>query len=154
GALKHHYRDRGWALRVPRRVHEILGPASQAAELLASTLGREPTVQEVARELEIEVQDLLDVQEAAHARRLASFDADEAGGGGPAQLDRAFRHAEDRIALSQALVGLSPRERAVLDLYYGQGLSQSVIAERYGVSQMQISRWLAGIVARLRAELL
>jgi len=158
GALRRHYRDHGWSIRVPRRVHELAVPVREATDRLTSEKGRAPTTEEVAEELGIEPADLLQTRQAAAARTPSSLDA-------PATAERPSPHemigdadrnlvvAEDQVVLSEAIALLDDRDRDVLRLYYFDELTQSQIAERYGVSQMQVSRWLSSIVKRLRSHM-
>ena len=157
GALKRHYRDHGWALRVPRSAHELAVPAREAADRLALHHGRPATVAEVAAELRISEEDLLLVQSATHARSTVSLDAprgvdDAAPREVPVDDDRILG-AENHVALAEAMATLSERDRAVLGLYFYEELTQTQIAERYRVSQMQVSRWISSSVARLRARM-
>lgn len=157
GALKRHYRDKGWALRVPRSVHEVVVPAREAADRLTNQLGRSPTMAEVAGELGISEEDLLLAQSATHARRALSLDSPSRDDG-PSAIEIAVHDdglalAESRVALMEALEELSDRERTVLGLYFFEELTQSQIAERYGMSQMQISRWITSALARLRSRM-
>lgn len=157
GSLKRHYRDLGWAVRVPRSVHDIAVPARRAADRLTMALGRFPTIAEVAQDLGIDEETLLATQEATHARWVTSLDAPIGEDtrrsdllGGP---DAGLAQAENRVALQQALRKVSDREREILNLYFFEELSQSEIAKRYGVSQMQISRWLSACIRRLRTHM-
>jgi RNA polymerase sigma-B factor len=154
GSLKRHYRDHGWSVRVPRRVHDIAVPARDAADRLTGRLGRFPTVPEVAAELGIGVEALLAAQEATHARSVSSLDApvgdDERRGDLLDGADAGMASAENRMVLRQAMQDLSDRERTILGMYYFEDKSQSEIAASYGVSQMQVSRWLAAAIRRLR----
>ncbi len=159
GAVKRHYRDQGWALRVPRVAHDLAGPAREAADRLAGTLGRRPTVAEVAKDLGISEEDLLLVQSASRARSMVSLDAPRRGSDDdvPAleigQVDSSFALAEGRVALEAALEHLGHRDRTVLGLYFFEGQTQSRIAEQFGVSQMQVSRWISSSLARLRSHM-
>ena len=158
GALRRHYRDHGWSIRVPRRVHELAVPAREATDRLTTELGRSPSAAEVAGELGIETADLLATQQAAAARTPASLDSTPTVDG-PSQHDvigdddRNLLVAEDQVVLSQAIEHLGDRDRDVIRLYFFDELTQSQIAERYGVSQMQVSRWIASIVKRLRSHM-
>ncbi|HEU5151596.1 MAG TPA: sigma-70 family RNA polymerase sigma factor [Iamia sp.] len=158
GALRRHYRDHGWSIRVPRKVHEMAVPAREATDRLTTELGRPPTADEVAQELGIETADLLATQQAAAARTPASLDSTPTVDG-PSQHevigddDRNLLVAEDQVVLSQAIEHLGERDRDVIRLYFFEELTQSQIAERYGVSQMQVSRWIASIVKRLRSHM-
>jgi len=157
GSLKRHYRDLGWSLRVPRRVHELAVPARDVADRLTMALGRSPTVAEVARDLGVEEETLLAAQEATHARSVSSLDAPMGDGERRSDLlgsiDAGLARAENRVALVQALHELTDRDREVLALYFFEDLSQTEIAERYDVSQMQVSRWLTASLRRLRSRM-
>lgn len=158
GAIKRHYRDRGWALRTPRQVHDMAGPVRAARDELAAVLGRPATSAEVAEELGVDVDLVRSVEQAVAARSVSSLDRPviEAGGtlgdslGG---TDRELDLTDDRVALAEALELLGDRDRDVLSLYFVDELSQREIAARYGVSQMQVSRWLSSIVGRLRVRM-
>lgn len=158
GALRRHYRDHGWSIRVPRRVHELAAPARDTADRLAVTLGRQPSVDEVASELGISPEELLEAQEAVNARTPSSLDsAPTPDRPSPHDLvgaeDRKLVVAEDRVALAQAMEHLTGRDRDIIGLYFFDEMTQSQIAARYGVSQMQVSRWISSILARLRARM-
>jgi RNA polymerase sigma-B factor len=158
GALRRHFRDRGWAVRVPRRVHEIATAARRAEEQLTAALGRPPRPEEVASHLQIDVDDLLEVLDAVHSRNAVSIDEPLEPGGEPTGAalssgDARFSQVDERLALRGALENLDEREREVVRRYFFEEESQSAIAERFGVSQMQVSRWLSSIVRRLRADL-
>ncbi len=157
GSLKRHYRDLGWAVRVPRRIHEIAAPAREVADRLTLELGRSPTVAEVATELGVEEDTLLEAQEATHARSVSSLDAPAGEDGTRMDLlgavDPGMGRAENRVALAQALGELTERDRELLDLYFFEELTQTEIAGRYGVSQMQVSRWLTAAIRRLRSRM-
>ncbi len=149
GALRRYYRDHGWSVRVPRRVHELTVRARTTSEQLTARIGRSPTLAEVACAMAVSVDDLLAAQEAAHARNTAPIDLTSAA----AVDDAALTGLENRLALRQAMAELDGRDRQVLELYFFQELSQREIAARFGVSQMQVSRWTASIVRRLRDRL-
>ena len=158
GALRRHHRDHGWAMRVPRRVHELAAPTREASERLTAKLGRPARPAEVAASLGIATGELEAIQQALHARDTASLDtAVDAESRGHhdviGEIDRNLVRAEQHLALRQALAQLDDRDRAILHLYFYEELTQSRIAERFGVSQMQISRWIARSLARLRSHL-
>lgn len=158
GALRRHYRDHGWGIRVPRRVHELAGPRREATERLTARLGREPTDDEVAAELGVGVDELRSAGEAAAARNPASLDVATVDEGVTAhevvgEADPELVGADDRVALARAVEHLGERDREIIRLYFFEELTQSQIAERYGVSQMQVSRWVTSILARLRARM-
>jgi RNA polymerase sigma-B factor len=153
GSLKRHYRDTGWLLRVPRRVHELAGPARQATEALTGELGRSPSLDETAERLGVDVEDLIVAQEAMNARATTSIDAITNDDGSPRDrfgaLDPGMRSIEDLLTLEQALGELDERDREVVRLYFFEEWSQVDIAAHFGVSQMQVSRWIAASLRRL-----
>jgi RNA polymerase sigma-B factor len=158
GAIKRHYRDQGWALRVPRAAHDLAGPAREAADRLTGVLGRQPTMTEVAEDLGVAEDALILARTAARARSMISLDAPRPGDDDGrvfevGQTDASFALAEGRVALEAALEHLGSRDRTVLGLYFFEGMTQSTIAEEFGVSQMQVSRWIAASLARLRSHM-
>ncbi|HVX19481.1 MAG TPA: sigma-70 family RNA polymerase sigma factor [Acidimicrobiales bacterium] len=161
GRLKRFYRDAGWALRVPRPVHDLAAPLVHTGEQLSQRLGREPSAAELADELGTDVEQVVLVQEATRARHTLSLDAPVPTDGAAAstrrerlgRLDNGFSRAETRIDLAAALRALSDRDRKLLTEYFVNECSQAAIADDSGVSQMQISRAIAGAVARLRARM-
>jgi len=157
GSLKRHYRDLGWGMRVPRRIHEIAAPVRETVDRLTVQLGRSPVVSEVAEALGLSEEQVLDAQEAAYTRSMTSLDAPLTTDGSRldvvGELDAQFNRFENHMALGQALEELSEREREILRLYYVEELNQTEIGQRYGVSQMQVSRWLSGAVRRLRGHI-
>jgi RNA polymerase sigma-B factor len=158
GAIRRYYRDSGWALRVPRRVHETAASVRAASDRLRIELGRSPTTDEVARAVGLTVEELLEVQEALVARESVPIDAssDDTSQWTVAELgvaDSRFELALNRVALKAAMAELTDRERDLVDLYYFQEKTQAAIAEHYGVSQMQVSRWLGFVLRRLRSHM-
>jgi RNA polymerase sigma-B factor len=158
GAIKRHYRDHGWALRVPRAAHDLAPAARDAVDRLTAGLGRAPTVAEVAADIGVSEEELLLARSATRARSLISLDAPQRTEDGDRVMeigedDASFALAEGRVALEAALRRLGVRDRTVLGLYFFEGLTQSQIAARFGVSQMQVSRWIASSLARLRSHM-
>ncbi len=158
GAIKRHYRDRGWSVRTPRSVHDLAPAVQQTEERLTAVLERKPTTEELAGELGVGFEAVDAVQVARRARTVASLDGPGAVEGSAladtvGAPDPELAKAENHMALASALVHLPARDRELIRLYYFEELSQREMATRYGVSQMQISRWLASIVARLRGHI-
>ncbi|MEO6989217.1 MAG: sigma-70 family RNA polymerase sigma factor [Aquihabitans sp.] len=158
GALRRHFRDRGWMIKVPRKVHEITVARNACTERLTARLGRPPTIAELAEELGVSEDEVLDAEAAAHARTPGSLDAPPTEGGDPlgdlvVTIPTEGVSPENHLALRSALEHLDERGRTLIDLYYFQDLTQSQIAERFDVSQMQISRWLSATVSQLRAHM-
>jgi RNA polymerase sigma-B factor len=153
GELKRHFRDKGWSVRAPRRVQELYLRVGDAVGELSQRLRRSPTVREIAAELGVPDEEVLEVMEAGHAYRSTSLDAPGPGGeslgshlGGP---DDQFEKAEDRTVLLPHLSALPEREREILRLRFVEDLTQSEIAQRMGISQMHVSRLLSRSLAAL-----
>jgi RNA polymerase sigma-B factor len=159
GSLKRYYRDAGWSVRVPRRVHELTRPVREAADMLHQDLGRPARPAEIAELLGVPEERVIEALDATSARSLASLDAPvtaEASSAvqrGLATNDPMLRSVENRTALLQVVALLEDEDRVLLDRYFGQSLSQQQIAELMGVSQMQVSRSLARVLRRLRSHL-
>lgn len=159
GALKRHYRDQGWSLRIPRRAHELAGPARETGERLTARLGRTPSLEETAAELGVDAGELEATEAARRARGMVRLDApvrsdDDAGPSRDVSVvERGYAEAEGHLALTHALEDLGQRDRTVLGLYFFEDQTQTQIAERYGVSQMQVSRWIRSSLARLRSRM-
>jgi RNA polymerase sigma-B factor len=159
GSLRRHFRDAGWAIRVPRRVHELSTPVRDAQELLTHDLGRAPSPGEVADFIGVDEHDVLEALAAEDARMTTSLDAPDPASGLQAeqvigQPDRGFAGIENRTALSQSLDLMSGDDRELLRLYFLEERTQSQIAEVLGCSQMQVSRLLRKAIRRVRRHML
>jgi RNA polymerase sigma-B factor len=162
GELKRYFRDKGWAVRVPRRVQELHLRLAGTVSNLSQELGRSPTIQEIARHLEATEEEVLEAIEAGRAYRFASIDApaaasddDERAHGLAGRLgedDTNMEHLEHRMELSPLLNSLPERERTILHLRFFEGMTQSEIASRLGISQVHVSRLLARSLAQLRQQ--
>jgi RNA polymerase sigma-B factor len=158
GELKRHLRDKGWAVRAPRRMQELYLTLSQVVDTLGQELGRSPNIAELAAEVQVSEEDVLEALEAGQAYRFASLDAprsdtdpQEALGDRLGQEDVELARAEERATLDPLLEQLPHRQRQVVQLRFFEGLTQSEIARRLGISQMQVSRLLTRSVAQLRS---
>jgi RNA polymerase sigma-B factor len=154
GELKRHFRDKGWAVRAPRRVQELYLELGHVIELLSHELGRPPTVAEMAEATGSSEEAVLEALEAGQSYRTTSIDAPDRQDSPMAErlgeVDMGFTASEDRMLLAISLAELSDRERAILNLRFIDGLTQSQIATRVGVSQMHVSRLLTASLAKLR----
>jgi RNA polymerase sigma-B factor len=159
GELKRHFRDKGWAVRVPRRVQELHLRMGTVVNNLSQELGRSPTIPEIARRAEVSVDEVLEAMEAGRAYRFSSIDApagdddDRAQSPAAAQLgedDNGLEEVEQRILLSPLIASLPKREQMIIHLRFFRGMTQSEIAARLGISQMHVSRLLARSLAQLR----
>lgn len=157
GELKRWFRDQGWAVRPPRRIQELRVLLASEEERLQHVLGRPPTDDELAGSLEVAPADVAEARRGAAAYHATSLDDLTAGGSSLADLLLVSECPSTRIAIHDALrraVALLPeRQRLVLRLRFVEELTQSQIGERIGVSQMQVSRILRGVLDRLRADL-
>lgn len=158
GELKRHLRDKGWAVRAPRRMQELYLNLSQVIDTLGQELGRSPTIGELAAEAGVSEEDVLEALEAGQAYRFASLDAPKGDGEGGDSLgerlggeDTELARAEGRATLDPLLHQLPAKQRHVVELRFFEGLTQSEIARRLGISQMQVSRLLTRSVAQLRS---
>jgi RNA polymerase sigma-B factor len=159
GSLRRHFRDAGWAIRVPRRVHELASPVRDAQELLTHDLGRPPSSGEIADFIGVDEREVLDALRAEEARITTSLDAPDPASGLQAEQvigrhDRGFLGIENRTALIQSLDRLSDDDRGLLQMYFVEERTQSQIAEVLGCSQMQVSRLLRRAVRQLRRHML
>jgi RNA polymerase sigma-B factor len=163
GELKRHFRDKSWAIRVPRRLQELHLRLGTAVGELTHELGRSPTIQEIGDRLGASTEDVLEAMEAGRAYRSASLDAPIGGDDGEGIMPLAAKLGEndlnlgmvdERNQLASLLTGLPERERSILVLRFFDGLTQSQIAERVGISQMHVSRLLARTLDQLREKAL
>lgn len=159
GEVRRHFRDNSWAVKVPRRLKELHLRLGAATAELSQKLGRAPTASELAAELEMDRQEVVEGLVAGSSYNTLSIDS---GGGdekAPAivdtlgDIDLSLVQIENREALRPLLAALPDRERTVLLLRFSESLTQTQIAERVGISQMHVSRLLAKSLARLRDQL-
>jgi RNA polymerase sigma-B factor len=160
GEIKRHFRDKGWAVRVPRRLQELKLALTKAISDLAQRLGRAPTVAELADHLRMSEEDVLEGLESANAYSTVSLDAPDSGDDdAPAvaeslgMVDEALEGVEYRESLKPLLERLPPREKRILLLRFFGNMTQSQIATELGISQMHVSRLLARTLAQLREGL-
>lgn len=159
GELKRHFRDRTWSVRVPRDLQELALRVDQAVAKLSIGMRRSPSVGEIARLVDASEEQVLEALEAMGAYRAGSLDAPrstreeetESIADSLGSDDSGFERAEERATLQPLLERISERERIVLELRFGEDLTQAEIGERIGVSQMQVSRLIRQALTRLRA---
>ena len=155
GELKRHFRDRTWAMRVPRSLQELNLRAKAATEVLRGILQRPPTVQEMARYLAVSEEEVLEAMEAGRAYRLTSIDATYDDGHGTSSVqvggdDPGMADVEHRQLLDTLISRLSDEDQVIVRLYYTHSMSQADIGEMLGLTQVQVSRRLARVLTRLR----
>jgi RNA polymerase sigma-B factor len=148
GELKRHFRDRGWAVRVPRRVQELHLELDRTIAGLSQELGRPPTQREIADRAGVREEDVLESMEANSLYRLPSLDGMRGGddSSSPSErigdVDPEMDAVDDRLAVSEMLSILPEREQTIVYLRFFEGLTQSEIAQQIGISQMHVSRLL------------
>ncbi len=157
GELKRHFRDKGWSVRVPRRLQEVGLRVNRVLGELWQELGRSPTVAEIAKKLELPEEQILEAMEAMQAYSTTSLDAPigEDGlthGDMLPQDDDSLELLESWASVGPALRELPQRERRILYLRFFKGLTQTEIAEPLGISQMHVSRLLSQTLAQLRGS--
>jgi RNA polymerase sigma-B factor len=160
GEIKRHFRDKGWAVRVPRALQELNASMSGAIERLTVRLSRSPSIAEIAGELKTSPEQVLEAMEVGSAYSTVSLST----GPGSAEdelnpldtigsEDEEFERSEHRAALAPALERLPSREREILRMRFEEGLPQTQIAQRVGLSQMHVSRLIRKSLAVMREEL-
>ncbi|MFC4493648.1 RNA polymerase sigma factor SigF [Streptomyces ovatisporus] len=160
GEIKRHFRDKGWAVRVPRRLQELRLSLTSATAELSQLHGRAPTVHELAQRLSISEEEVLEGLESANAYSTLSLDVPDTDDESPAVADTlgaeddALEGVEYRESLKPLLEELPPREKKILLLRFFGNMTQSQIAQEVGISQMHVSRLLARTLAQLRDRLL
>jgi RNA polymerase sigma-B factor len=161
GEIKRYFRDKGWAIRVPRRLQELRMSISSVTGDLSQELGRSPTPREIAEKLGVGVEQVMEGLESANAYSTLSLDAGETNedGGSLSMLDtlgmddEALAHVEIRESIKPLIEQLPSREKKILMLRFFRGMTQSQIAAEIGVSQMHVSRLLNRTLEQLRLSL-
>jgi RNA polymerase sigma-B factor len=161
GEIKRYFRDKGWAIRVPRRLQELRLSLTAATADLTQELGRAPTVAELSERLGLSSDLVIEGLESANAYNTLSLDAPDAADADSSTVldalgadDEALESVEYRESLKPLLARLETREKRILTLRFFRGMTQSQIAEEIGISQMHVSRLLARTLTELRAGLL
>jgi len=159
GEIKRYFRDKGWAIRVPRRLQELRMQISSAGAELTQRLGRSPTPRELAEAIGCSVEEIVEGLESSNAYSTLSLDAGDDSDDGPSMLDAigveddALDQVEVRESIRPLLESLPPREKKILLLRFFKNMTQSQIAAEIGVSQMHVSRLLTRTLAQLRQSL-
>ncbi|HUB73007.1 MAG TPA: SigB/SigF/SigG family RNA polymerase sigma factor [Solirubrobacteraceae bacterium] len=159
GEMRRYFRDSGWAVHVPRGAQERALKVRDAQERLANQQGRAPTVHQLAEYLEVDIEDVVDALQAIQAYETLSLDAPRpradgevvAYGDTVGEDDERYELVELDATIAAVLGHIAPRERAILRMRFVEDLTQTQIAERVGISQMQVSRLLRRSLEQLRA---
>jgi RNA polymerase sigma-B factor len=158
GEIKRHFRDKGWAVRVPRGLQELNVQLSRLVEQLTVQLGRSPTIAELAQASGSEEEEVLEALESGRAYSSLSLSTGS-GGDGEEDLDplesigteeHQYEVSEDRAILAPGFKMLDERERTILQLRFFEGLTQSQIAQQVGISQMHVSRLIRRSLEKIR----
>ena len=161
GEIKRHFRDKGWSVRIPRRLQELSAKVNQATDTLTTQFQRSPTIQEIADYLDASVDEVLEAMESSSAyssvplEGTGSPENDDA----PSVIDRygsednELAFTDDRLVIEEALKGFSPREREVIELRFLKGMTQIEIAEQLGISQVQVSRLLRRTLKKIQDKI-
>lgn len=161
GEIKRHFRDKGWSVRIPRRLQELSAKVNQATDTLTTQFQRSPTIQEIADYLDASVDEVLEAMESSSAyssvplEGTGSSENDDA----PSVIDRygsednELAFTDDRLVIEEALKGFSPREREVIELRFLKGMTQIEIAEQLGISQVQVSRLLRRTLKKIQDKI-
>jgi RNA polymerase sigma-B factor len=160
GEIKRHFRDKGWAVRVPRGLQELNVQLSRIVEQLTVQLGRSPTIPELATASGAQEEEVLEALESGRA--YSSLSLSSGGGDGEDDMDplesigtieHQYEVSEDRAILAPGFRALDERERKILQLRFFDGLTQSQIAQQVGISQMHVSRLIRRSLEKIRAEI-
>jgi RNA polymerase sigma-B factor len=161
GEIKRHFRDKGWAVRVPRGLQELNVQLSRLMETLTVELGRSPTIPELAQAAGAQEEEVLEALESGRAYSSLSL-SQGSGGDGDEDLDpmeslgseeHQYEVSEDRAVLAPGFKVLDERERMILQLRFFDGLTQSQIAQQVGISQMHVSRLIRRSLEKIRDEI-
>lgn len=160
GEIKRHFRDKGWSVRVPRRLQELSAKVNQVTDELTSELNRAPTVEEIAACLDTSVDEVLEAMESSSAYSSVPLEGgttdDEDA---PGIIDRFATEDEDlvssddRMVIEETIAGFSPREQDAIRMRFVEGLTQVEIADKLGISQVQVSRLLRRALKRVQERL-
>lgn len=161
GELKRYFRDKGWAIKVPRRLQELSFKVNQAVDVLTQKQQRSPSIPEIAEYLGVTSDEVLEAMETSEAYNFVSLESDRGGDGSDSfsileyigRDDALMAGIEDRTTLQVAFKQLTPQEQRVLYLRFFEGLTQTEIARELDISQMQVSRLLRRTLKILRENI-
>ena len=161
GEIKNYFRDHGWSVKIPRKLQKHKMMVTKSVDRLLQSLGRSPTVEEIAIATELTDEQVYDTFEVELCGKPLSLDTQHLNGSDDSSTlldylgdaDPQFEKVEDRLHLANSLRQLDARERAIIDLRFYAGLSQTEIASRLGISQMHVSRLQRAALSKLRVSL-
>lgn len=160
GEIKRHFRDKGWSVRVPRRLQELSSKVNQVTDELTKELQRSPSVEEIAHALDSTVDEVLEAMESSSAYSSVPL---ESGGQGDDEAPSIIDHyatededlaaSDDRMVLEETIKDFSPREQEIIRMRFIDGLTQVEIARRLGISQVQVSRLLRRTLKKVQEKI-
>lgn len=159
GEIRRHFRDKSWAMHVPRRLKELSVRLSRILDELTTELGRSPTVAELAQAAGVDEEDVVDALDSSNAYSTRSLHApfeDEGDGSLADKLGTAetgYDEVDDGSFIAAGLDALEERERQIVELRFFREMTQSQIAAEVGISQMHVSRLLRRALAKMRGRL-
>jgi RNA polymerase sigma-B factor len=159
GEIQRHFRDKAWAVHVPRSVKELRVRLAKILDQLSAELGRSPTIEELAQAAGAEEEEVIEALESdqAYTARSLSAPVDEESGGSLLELvgetDTGYARIEEGALVTAGLDALDPRERRIVELRFFGGLTQSQIAAEIGISQMHVSRLLRAALQTMRGRI-
>jgi RNA polymerase sigma-B factor len=160
GEIKRYFRDKGWAIRVPRRLQELRMQIVNTTSELTQELGRSPTPRELSEKIGCSVEEIIEGMESSNAYATLSLDAtDDGDDTGGSMLDALgiedpdLEHVEVRESIKPMLDQLDPREKRILVLRFFKNMTQTQIAEEVGISQMHVSRLLSRTLSQMRVAM-
>jgi RNA polymerase sigma-B factor len=159
GEIRRHFRDKAWAMHVPRRLKELSLRLSRTLDQLTNELGRSPTIAELAKATGVEEEDVIDALDSTNAYTTRSLHAPFDDGGDDSLADKlgaeeaGYAEVEDGALVAAGLDGLDERERQIVELRFFEEMTQSQIAAELGISQMHVSRLLRRALATMRGRI-
>ncbi len=159
GEIRRHFRDKAWAMHVPRRLKELSVRLSRVLDELTTELGRSPTIAELAAATQVEEEDVIDALDSANAYSTRSLHAPFDDGDETSLADKlgeddaGFAEVEDGSVVAAGLDALDERERRIVELRFFEEKTQSQIAAEVGISQMHVSRLLRSALATMRGRI-
>lgn len=161
GEIKRHFRDKGWSVRVPRRLQELSAKVNQANDDLTRDLQRPPTVAEVADHLGVSVDEVLEAMESSSAYSSVPLEGlgQSSEEDAPsvidhyASVDQELASSDDRMLINDVISSFSPREQDIIRMRFDEGLTQAEIADKMGISQVQVSRLLRKVLQRMQEQM-
>jgi RNA polymerase sigma-B factor len=160
GEIQRHFRDRAWAVHVPRRMKELSLRLTRTVESATADLGRPPTIAELAETMGIGEDEVVEALETYHAYSTRSLSQPLGPGGDDetmedvlGETERGYEEVEQGVLVEAGMEALDARERAIVEMRFFEGLTQSEIAARVGISQMHVSRLLRRALVTMRGRL-